>query len=357
MRKRISTILSLVLSLSVLAAGCGRPLAGGTQPVDNTKPQELVIATFGGSFVENSRKAAITDFETANNAKVRTELGISTENLAKLRAQKNDPQIDVAYMDWAVALQAKAEGLIDILDENNIPNLKKIYSIGRDSDNTMVALLFAGLGIAYNPKMVNNPPTSWGDLSRPEFKGKISLPDIAGTAGYYTLVAEARMNGGNEKNIDPGFAAVKKIAPTVLTYWSQADQLKSLFEREEIVIAPAFHDRTGVLQQGGLSIAFSFPKEGAVLIRPALTIVKGAKHKALAEKYINHVLDAKVQAAFSTLQFEGPSNKETKLSPDLAEKVPYGEERVMKMLVPDDAYIATQLSIWTERWNREITNK
>lgn len=357
MRKGFRAFLASVLILCMLVAGCGSSASTSTGGQATTKPRELVVAIYGGTFVENSRKAAIDSFEKAYNVKVRTELGISTENLAKLRAQKGNPQIDVAYMDWAVALQAKSEGLIDTLDENKIPNMKKVYPIGRDPDNKMVALLFAALGIAYNPKLVQTPPTSWTDLARPEFKGKLSMPDITSTAGYYTLLAYAKLNGGSETNINPGFDALKKIAPNVLTYWNQADQLKSLFEREEVVIAPAFHDRTGVLQKGGLSIAFTFPKEGAVVIRPTLTIVKGTKNKDLAEKFVNHVLDAKVQEQFSKLQFEGPSNMDAKLPPELAEKVPYGRERIQKMIVPNDAVIAEQLSAWTDRWNREITGK
>ena len=52
-------------------------------------------------------------------------------------------------------------------------------------------------------------PTSWNDLKDPKFKKLLVIPPINNTYGLYTLMMFARMNGGGEKNIEPGFKVMK----------------------------------------------------------------------------------------------------------------------------------------------------
>lgn len=316
---------------------------------------EITVAMYGGSFADMTKKCYIEPFEQMYNAKVNVVIGTSVENLAKLRAQKNNPQIDVAYMDWSVALQAKNEGLIEKLDPANILAMADLYEKAIDKDGYIVAQLFAATGIVYNTEFVKEPPTSWKDLWDPKYKGKIALSDITGTAGYQTLLMAAKIHGGDITNLDPGFEAIKKLKDSIVTFYTHADQLVSLLERGEVWIAPWYHDRAAFTQQKGVPVAFVFPAEGSVAILPGLTIVKGTQNKALAEKYINLILEAEGQKCFAENMFEGPVNKKVKLDPELAKKMPYGQEQIERMYVPDYAYVSEHRGAWTERWNKEIT--
>ena len=77
---------------------------------------ELVVAVFGGTFEKGWRANVIQAFERENNARVRVVTGLSAENFAKLRAQKDNPQIDVVTFDAPFALVAAREGLLETLD-------------------------------------------------------------------------------------------------------------------------------------------------------------------------------------------------------------------------------------------------
>jgi putative spermidine/putrescine transport system substrate-binding protein len=316
--------------------------------------KELTVALYGGSFQEQTIKCYIENFENKNGVKVNMVVGNSTDNLAKLRAQKSDPMIDVAYMDWSVAIQAKNEGLIEKLDVAKIPNIAQIYDKALEKDHYFVAQLFACTGLAYNTQFVKSPPTSWHDLWDAKYKGKIALPDITGTSGYQTLLMAARINGGDIKNLDPGFEAIKKIRNDLVTFYTHADQVVSLLERGEVWIVPWYHDRTAFAQKQGVPVAFAFPKEGTVAILPALTIVKGCPNKELAEKFINAILSAEGQKCFAVNMFEGPVNKTVVLDPELAKKMPYGPEQIDRMVVPDYEYTAEHRGEWSEKWNKEI---
>ena len=131
--------------------------------------QELVVGIFGGTFADNTRACAVVPFEKATGAKVKFLLGSSVQNVAKLRATKGSPEIDVAYMDLAIATQGKGEGLLSKLDTSKLTNYAALYDNAKDKDERFVGMMYAGSVIAYNPKLVTPAPTSWHDLWKPEF--------------------------------------------------------------------------------------------------------------------------------------------------------------------------------------------
>ena len=207
--------------------------------------EELVVATFGGTFVDNSKKCHAAAFEKATGATVKYVLGSSVQTMAKLRAAGARSELDVAYMDSQIVKQAKAEGLLQPLEPAKIADWNDVYDVSRDKDAHWVSMMFAGTIITYNTKLVKEPPTSWADLWKPEFKGKLAIPDISGTSGQQFLMAAARLNGGSIENIDPGFEAIKKLKPNVQMMYTQPDQLIPLFERGDIAVAVWYTDRTG----------------------------------------------------------------------------------------------------------------
>ena len=86
--------------------------------------QELNVAIFGGSFADNVRTCVVEPFQRESGAKVNFVLGNSVQNAARLRATRGRPDVDVAYMDLQVMVQAKAEGLLDKIDAGKISKVK-----------------------------------------------------------------------------------------------------------------------------------------------------------------------------------------------------------------------------------------
>ena len=315
--------------------------------------QELVVATFGGTFVDNSKKCHAAAFEKATGATVKYVLGSSVQTAAKLRAAGARAEFDVAYMDSQIVKQAKAEGLLQPLEPAKIAHWNDIYEVGRDKDGYWVGMMFAGTTIAYNTNLVKAPPTSWADLWKPELRGKLAIPDISGTSGQQFLMAAARLHGGSLENIDPGFEAIKKLRPNVQMMYTQPDQLIPLFERGDILVAVWYTDRTGAAAAKGVPVAAVYPKEGAIGIVPTVSIPKASQKRELAQKYIATLLAPEGQLCFAQSQFAGPNNRTVQLPPDLAKLVPYGEN-VQRMYFPDTDFVARKFPEWSERWGREI---
>jgi hypothetical protein len=53
----------------------------------------------------------------------------------------------------------------------------------------------------------------------------------------------------------------------------------------------------------------------------------------------------------------GPINRQTRLEPAVAAKVPYGAEHVARMVKLDFRAIHELLPVWTDRWNKEIERR
>jgi spermidine/putrescine-binding protein len=315
--------------------------------------QELTVGIFGGSFAENSRSCYSEAFEKATGAKIRQVFGSSVQNTAKLRATKGSPDLDVAYMDLSIAIQARNEGLLSKLDAAKIANMSALYPSAIDKDGRFVGMMYSATAIAYNPKLVATPPTSWEDVWSPALKGKLAVGDISGTSGQHFLIAASRLKGGSMENTDPGFKAIAELKPNVVMWYSQADQIVALLERGDIAVAVWYPDRVGAAAAKGVSVATAWPKEGAIGILPTVSIPEGSKNRALAEKYIDTVLSVPAQTCFAEKQYAGPTNRNVTLDAKIAPHVPY-KEAVDRLHFPDPEMQAKLLPAWNERWAREI---
>jgi spermidine/putrescine-binding protein len=335
--------LRATLLAAVLVTALGRPASA----------EDLVVGIFGGSFVDNARKCHAPAFEKATGATVKYVLGSSVQTAAKLRAAGGRAEFDVTYMDSQIAKQMKAENLLQPMEPNRVAHWNDLYEASRDPGHQWVSLMFAGTTIAYNTKLVTTPPTSWADLWKPEFKGKLAIPDISGTSGQQFLIAAARLHGGSLDNIDPGFEAIRKLKPSVQMMYTQPDQLIPLFERGDIAVAVWYTDRTGAAAAKGVPVAAAYPKEGAIGIVPTVSIPRGSQKKELAQKYIGVLLSPEGQLCYAQNQFAGPTNTKVQLPPDLAKLLPYGDI-VRRMYFPDTDVVARKLPGWAERWGREI---
>jgi spermidine/putrescine-binding protein len=315
--------------------------------------EELVVATFGGTFVDNSKKCHAAAFEKATGATVKYVLGSSVQTMAKLRAAGARSEFDVAYMDSQIVKQAKAEGLLQPLEPAKIEHWNDLYEASRDKEAYWVSMMFAGTIITYNTNLVKTPPTSWADLWKPEWKGKLAIPDISGTSGQQFLMAAARLNGGSVENIDPGFEAIKKLKPNIQMMYTQPDQIIPLFERGDISLAVWYTDRTGAAALKGVPVAAAYPSEGAIGIVPTVSVPKASPKRELAQKYVAALLSPEGQLCFGQSQFAGPTNRKVQLPADLAKLVPYGP-LVQRMFFPDTDLVAKKFPEWSERWGREI---
>ncbi|MCC6468291.1 MAG: ABC transporter substrate-binding protein [Alphaproteobacteria bacterium] len=333
-------------AIATLALGAGPAAAQSS----------LTIGMYGGSFEKAMREIVVPAFQKQHKVDFQYVAGNSTDTLARMQAQKAKQEIDIAFLDDGVMFQAVALGFCAPLADG--PVYKDLYDIARIPGNKAVAAGFVATGITYNKKYFGEKgwpaPTSWKDIADPKYKKLLAMSPITGTYGLHTLVMMARVNGGGEKNIDPGFKAMQAVAANIQTFPPSPAKMSESLQAGETVISIWGSGRTVALANTGFPVEFVYPKEGAVALMVGVCPVAKPDASELAQKFIQFNLTPEMQAVWAKEQGFGPVNKNAKLEPDVAKQVPYGPDQVSKLVAVDWDTMNKEREAWTKRWQREI---
>lgn len=338
------------LLLAAVAASCLAAMPAAAQ-------QRLVVAAYGGSYERVMREAVIPAFEQANNVRVDYLAGNSSDSIARLQAQRGRQEVGVVVLDDGPMVQAMSLGFCQkATDQRAVDSLYPVAVMG---EGRALGTGFGYTGIAYNTEVFKQRhlpvPASWTDLGRPEFRRRLAIPGIDNTYGLHTLAMMARINGGGERDIAPGFRAMReRINPNVLAYESSPGKMSELFQSGEIWLAVWGSSRAAAMVEAGFPMGFVRPKEGGVVLMTATCAVEGGPNPELAQKFVAHLVSPAVQQAFAAQYGAGPTNRAVELPPAVAGKVVYGEEQVRELATMDWDTINRNRMEWTRRWQREV---
>jgi putative spermidine/putrescine transport system substrate-binding protein len=350
-RRNILKAFSTAIALTAFAVGFSRPAAAAEE-------KELVFAGFGGSLQKALQSTVIPAFEKKYGIRVIYVTGTSNQILAKVKTQKNRPQIDVIWANDTTHYQGKAEGLFAKLDPAKVPHLEQLYDFAKDPDGVGVVMGIQSLGVQYNTDVFREkgwePPTSWSDLWDERYKGHVVAYNMP--IGYTNLVLSkiAALNGGSNDKLDPAWDKFKALLPNALAFVDPPAQIDALFSTGSAWIGFNGSARVHDLANQGAPVAMIIPKEGGILYPQQFDIVEGAPHPELAQKFINFTLSPESQAQIAETMLFGPVNKTVKLDEAVAAKVPYGADEVAKLEHLDISEINKNLQSLTSRWTAMV---
>jgi len=318
------------------------------------RAEELVVGIFGGSFAEDSKACHIGEFEKKTGAKVALKLGSSAQFAAGIRATGGKSDFDVVYIDNSLATQLKNEKLLETIDRSQLSNAKEISPRAFDKDNQYVVFMTGATVLVYDTRQVKTPPTSWNDLKDPKYKKLLVIPPLNNTYGLHTLVMMARINGGGESNIDPGFKVVtNEIAPNVLVFEPSPGKMTELFESGQGVIAVWGSGRVSSFAATGFPVDFVYPKEGAPALLASACPVAKPNASPLAQEFVRMLIEPQFQEIFAKEYGYGPVNRRAQVAPEAARMAPIGK-RAEELIVVDWDTINQKRTDWDKRWNREV---
>jgi iron(III) transport system substrate-binding protein len=304
--KRIGIVLVLALAVAL-------PFAFGEGAKEVTSTEVNILMTPQEEWCQGMKQ----EFEAKYNITVNYVRMSSGEGLARIRAEKDNPQFDMWWggpIDSFVA--AKQEGLLEAYDSPSYKNLLDPAKY-KDADNYWVGIYVGTLGfctnkdwLAANPKA--KAPASWDDLLKPELKGQILVahPSTSGTS--YTALATVLQIRGEQK----GWEYLKAYASQIHQFTKSGAAPAKFVGQGEAAVGVVFsHDIVNEIDNNRLPLVLTFPKEGTGYEIGGMAILKGGKHRDAAQLWFDWAITAEAQALGPKYKaYQAPTVKGVKLS-------------------------------------------
>lgn len=274
--KRILSVAAIITLLLAPLSGCKK-----------YEPNEVVYVYNWGEYMDETVNEL---FEQETGIKVVYKIYDNNESMYAVL--KNSPKTyDVVFpSDYMVGRMIKEDLLAEINFEN-VPNAKYIMedfqNLNYDPYNRYsIPYTWGVLGILYNTKVVKEVPDSWADLWDPQYSGKILMYNNSrDTLGVALLKEGYSLNTTDEKELQA--AAEELIAQKPLLQAYVSDEIFSKMESGSAVMTPAYAGDALSMIGENPDLAFAIPKEGTNRFIDAMCIMKDARNKEAAEKYLN----------------------------------------------------------------------
>jgi putative spermidine/putrescine transport system substrate-binding protein len=353
MSKIIRRLSALALSAALLAI----PASGQAQGRD---PAKITFFIWAGS---NQGVVPTEVIKAYREANPRVEIEVLESNntitypkmVAARRTTPDKPLVHCGFFNVDSMTKGDVDGMWDQLNPERIPNLANVLKDHIRKDRRGVGYMMSAIGILYNKNNVKEPPTSWSALWSPENRGKVTMFD------YDTrmMAIAARLNGGDEHNVDPGFKVWSDNAKNLRALVDSNDAVKNLVSSGDAAMAPWFSAISKIWIEEGAPLGFVVPKEGAIAFPLYLAIVDGVTpaQRAVCEDLLNTLLSPDNAGRYGTLTKSVPLVTNAKLSAEQAADPTLNLEVAKNAINLDYSYIGEMTSEWRERWDRQVKFK
>jgi len=271
------------------------------------------------------------------------------------------PLVHLGYSNTQFTYQGDIDDMWEPLDLSNIPNAANVADAYKRPGNKGIGFSIAPVGLMYNTEALARarvePPTSWTDMWHPRFRGKVTSVKYAWYANG--LVVAAKLNGGSEKNIDPGFKLWSERASQFVAFANSNIDTRDLVVRGDAWLAAMFGGNALQWKQDGAPLEFVIPREGVVAFPLYLIVAKGVTplQKRIAEEVINLILSERWLARWATLTGYVPTTKRSVAPPSLRGLPMYSPAVTERAIQFDWLTMAQNETVWRERWDKEVVTR
>jgi len=341
----------LTMGSAALAMGAASGLPRGADAAGS-----IVATTYPGSFDEAFKSVVGPAFAKASGSSVTFSPLLNVDQIGKILASRNAPPFDVVLFDEGPLINAIAADILDKFPADKSKSFADVPEAFHHPDGYAPVITVQLIGLAYNPKKITTPPTSWEDLWKPEYKGRVGITGMASSLGTAFMVEIAKLNSGSETNVEPAFAAMKKLLPNVGAIAPSPGALAALFQQGEIDIAFNYWNNVALLAAKGVDIAFAKPKSGAVVVRSSAQIVKNNQDAKLVLDYLDTVMSPDVQTGLEASPWVMmPTNKRVQLTGANLRVAKSVDDLVANNTLLDWTKFQPLRHDWITRFNKEVT--
>ena len=283
---------------------------------------------------------------------VRDSTGIVT---AKLLAEKDNPQADVVWGLAATSLMLlKNEGMLEPYAPAGVEELDAKFVDG-DSPPSWTGMDAWVASICVNTVEAEANglpmPTSWADLTKPEYAGHVAMPNpnSSGT-GFLDVSSWLQMMGE-----DGGWEFMDGLHENIAYYTHSGSKPCKDAARGEVAIGVSFAFRGAKSKAEGAPLEIVVPSEGIGWDMEATSIVKGTDDLEAAQTLV----DWSVTAQANEMYNEGYA---VIARTELAKPVEHFPENIAEAMIDNDFEWAAQnreaiLAEWQSRYDSKSEPK
>jgi iron(III) transport system substrate-binding protein len=279
---------------------------------------------------------------------VRDSTGVIT---AKILAEKANPQADAILGVAASSMEIfEAEGMLSPYSPVGFNKLNPKFSDTNRPPMWVGQDVFAAV-VCYNTvegaKKGIPKPETWADLTKPIYKGQITMPNPASSGtGFFDVSAWLQTMGESG-----GWKYMDALHDNIAQYTHSGSKPCRQAGAGEFVVGISFDFRGNDVKAKGAPVELVFPKEGLGWDLEAAAIVKGTKKMDAAKKLIDWVATKEANEAYSK-NFAIVAHPEVK--PVLAHIPADLESRLIKN---DFGYAAKNRDKILAEWNKRYAAK
>ena len=279
---------------------------------------------------------------------VRDSTGVMT---AKLLAEKDNPQADVV---WGVAatslLLLKGEGMLEPYAPAGVEKLDPKF-VDKATPPSWVGMDAYVAALCFNTveaeKLGLAAPKSWKDLTKPEYRGHVVMPNPASSGtGFLDVSAWLQMFGE-----EGAWSFMDALHENISSYTHSGSKPCKMAGAGETVIGVSFEFPGAKAKQAGAPIDIIFPEEGSGWEAEATAIIAGTPNLEAAKTLVDWSISKKANemynVGYAVVAMPGVAKQVEHLPADVASH----------MIENDFEWAANNRNAILEKWQSRYNSK
>lgn len=280
----------LSISLAALIAATGLSGCGDNSNETANKENKVVVYSPNS---EGLRNAVIPLFEEKTGIKVELQQAGTGELFTKLKGEASDPVADVI---WGGSYTTYL-GNKDLFEEYISPEDSKLPKAYQNTSGFKTSYVLDGSCIIVNKDLIGDIKIEgYKDLLNPALKGKIATADPASSSSAFSHLTNMLLAMGGYESPD-AWKYVEDLFKNIdgKIYASSSAVYKSVLDGE-MVVGLSYEDPVAkAIKDGASNVEIIYMNEGTVYLPAGSAIIKNAKHKENAKKFIDFIISKEAQ--------------------------------------------------------------
>ena len=301
---------------------------------------------------ENYARPMLEAFEKATGIHVNFIRFSSGEALARLSAEKNNPQVDVLFGGPVETFTAGEEqGIFEAYTPPSAADLPQRF---KSAKGMWTAIADDPLVFMTNTKFLQEhnlkAPASWDDLLNPAYKSMLQMADARTSGTAVTRIFSILQV--HDRNEDAAFAYMKKLRQNIQAYTKSGGGGTVPVGLGQAAGGIFFIVDALFTRQKGYDVQISFPKEGIGSATECIGLIKGNKNGAAAKKLIDWATSAAMQSLLAPAKINFlPAHPKVAPDPDLLTVL-----KSANIIEIDDRWAGDNRKRIVDRWVAEVLN-